>query len=1007
MAENQNTTAAQNSIGLADPLIVPKAHSQFASAGTAAGQDSRQSTSTVGSNKISAVDSSTKKLTVAEIEAASRQNTSSVAKNDFQKNPARAPLLRIQPTSKVASAVKIQPLQKIQPAANVAPIVPQDSARPKTAAEIETASKQKVVSQSAPKSPEAVFKPLPREGAFTKTSAQIEKQSESGKQFPVSGEQPAVVPKVASAVKIQPLQKSQPLPKIQPASKVVLSPKTQPVQKVQAKTQLVAKSSPPKVSSPLPQNSATIAAAVGLTSAQIERQSKQDTIAPQLTVPKILSVSQLLPKAQPFPKIQPASKVALSPKTQPAQEIQPIVKAAPALKIQPVVNAAPAVHKTLPQTATTAVSSAQNSAQPNPSLQKEIQAKSAGQQFLNYNQKATGNFIDKLFGRDKKTPAENSAAAIASPPQEKDLQRQIVEAEKIYQQGLASVRDLISPSSLETHYDHLSLSGVFARSFFVYAYPRFLESGWMSQIINFDATVDIAQFIYPIASNEIMRILKKKVAQIQSSITMASEKGNVRDPQLETALEDAEQLRTDLQRGQEKFFQFGMYFTVYASDLKKLETTTKIIENQLGGKLVLTKRADIRGEHAFNSTLPLCTDELEIYRNMNTSPLATTFPFISSSLASDEGILYGLNRHNNSLIIFDRFKLPNANSCVFATSGAGKSYAVKLEILRQVMLGTDVIVVDPENEYKAIVETVGGTHLNVSLNSDQRINPFDLPTPFEGNVLKPGDLLRESVITLTGLMKLILGKMSAGEEAMIDKALIDTYAVRGVTMQLEDPSKMPMPTMEDFHSVLSSMKGAEELAQRLQKFTSGTFGGIFNRETNVDLGSGLIVFGIRDLEDELRPAAMFIILNFIWNRVRGELKRRILVVDEAWTMMQHEAAAKFLFGLVKRARKYYLGVTTITQDVEDFLGSKYGRPIVTNASIQLLLKQSPSSMEILQKTFNLTEGEKYMLLNSGVGQGLFFADSKHVAVQVIASYSENQIVTTNPQELLERRGEGF
>ncbi|MCK5472271.1 ATP-binding protein [Candidatus Gracilibacteria bacterium] len=582
-----------------------------------------------------------------------------------------------------------------------------------------------------------------------------------------------------------------------------------------------------------------------------------------------------------------------------------------------------------------------------------------------------------------------------------------MEAEKIYQQGLASVRDLISPSSFEIHYDHLSLSGVFVRSFFVYAYPRFLESSWMSQIINFDATVDVAQFIYPIASGEIMRILKKKVAQIQSSITMASEKGNVRDPQLETALEDAEQLRTDLQRGQEKFFQFGMYFTVYANDLKKLEATTKILENQLGGKLVLTKRADIRGEHAFNSTLPLCTDELEVQRNMNTSPLATTFPFISSSLASDEGILYGLNRHNNSLIIFDRFKLPNANSCVFATSGAGKSYAVKLEILRKVMLGTDVIVVDPENEYKAIVETVGGTHLNVSLNSEQRINPFDLPTPFEGSVLRPGDLLRESIITLTGLMKLILGKMSAGEEAMIDKALIDTYAVRGITMQLEDPSKMPMPTMEDFHSVLSSMKGAEEIAQRLQKFTSGTFGGIFNRETNVDLGSGLIVFGIRDLEDELRPAAMFIILNFIWNRVRGELKRRILVVDEAWTMMQHEAAAKFLFGLVKRARKYYLGVTTITQDVEDFLGSKYGRPIVSNASMQILLKQAPSSIDVLQKTFNLTEGEKYMLLNSGVGQGLFFADNKHVAVQVIASYSENQIVTTNPEELLAHRGEGF
>ncbi|MCF7836256.1 DUF87 domain-containing protein [Candidatus Gracilibacteria bacterium] len=602
--------------------------------------------------------------------------------------------------------------------------------------------------------------------------------------------------------------------------------------------------------------------------------------------------------------------------------------------------------------------------------------------------------------------SENSAAG-SLPPEKETLQQQLAEAEKIYQQGLASVRDLISPSSFEIHYDHLSLSGVFARSFFVYAYPRFLETNWMSPIINFDATVDVSQFIYPIASDEIMGILKKKVAQIQSSITMSQEKGNVRDPQLETALEDAESLRTDLQRGQEKFFQFGMYFTVYAEDLKKLEATTKIIENQLGGKLILTKRADIQGEHAFNSTLPLCLDEIEIQRNMNTSPLSTTFPFISSSLATDEGILYGLNRHNNSLIIFDRFKLPNANSCVFASSGAGKSYAVKLELLRQAMLGTDVIIIDPENEYKALTETVGGTYINMSLNSEQRINPFDLPQSFEGEDLKPGDLLRENIISLTGLMRLLLGEMSSAEEALVDKALIDTYAVRGITLGLQDPSGMPMPTMEDFHSVLSSMKGAEDLAQRLQKYTTGTFGGIFNKETNVNLGSGLIAFCIRDLEDELRPSAMFILLNYIWNRVRSELKKRILVVDEAWIMMQHEDAAKFLFGLVKRARKYYLGVTTITQDVEDFLGSKYGRPIVTNASMQLLLKQAPSSMDVLQKTFNLTEGEKYMLLNSGVGQGLFFADSKHVAVQVIASYSENQIVTTNPEEVLNQRDDAF
>lgn len=620
-------------------------------------------------------------------------------------------------------------------------------------------------------------------------------------------------------------------------------------------------------------------------------------------------------------------------------------------------------------------------------------AETTVEQYLDHNQKATGSFIRNIF-RKKKKVSQPSTTTTAS---------QSREAEKIYQQGLASVRDLISPSSLEIHYDHLQLSGVLVRSFFVYAYPRYLETNWLSPVVNFDATVDMAQFIYPIQSAEIMRTLRKKVAQIQSSITMAREKGNVRDPMLETALEDAEQLRTDLQRGQEKFFQFGFYFTIYAEDKAKLDATTKMLENQLGGKLVLTKRADIQGEHAFNSTLPLCLDELNVFRNMNTSPLSTTFPFVSSSLASDDGILYGLNRHNNSLIIFDRFKLPNANSVVFASSGAGKSYAVKLEILRQAMLGVDVIVIDPENEYQTLTETIGGTYLRVSLNSDQRINPFDLPMAFEDQQSQPGDLLRENIITLTGLIKLMLGKMSATEEALIDKALIDTYAVRGITMEREDPGGIPPPTMEDFYSVLSHMKGAEDIAQRLQKYTTGTFGGIFNKPTNVNLNSGVVVFCIRDLEDQLRPTAMYILLNYIWNRVRSKMKKRLLVIDEAWTMMQHEDAARFLFGLVKRARKYYLGITAVTQDVEDFLGSPYGRPVVTNSSMQLLMKQAPSSMEILQKTFNLTDGEKYMLLNSGVGQGLFFADNKHVAVQVIASYSENQIVTTNPEELLAQR----
>ncbi len=576
----------------------------------------------------------------------------------------------------------------------------------------------------------------------------------------------------------------------------------------------------------------------------------------------------------------------------------------------------------------------------------------------------------------------------------------ILEVEKLFQEGIASIRDLISPSSFEVTYDHIKIDGMYAQTFFIYTYPRYIDTNWLSPIVNYDVTMDISQYVYPISSEQIMKTLKTKVAQLQSSIRISAEKGQVRDPALETALQDAEQLRTELQRGQEKFFQFGMYITIYSKDLDELKKASKELQSLLAGKLVLSKPADLQMERGFNSTIPICLDELGTQRNMNTSPLSTTFPFISSELTSNDGILYGLNRHNESLIIFDRFSLENANSVVFAKSGAGKSYAVKLEILRSLMMGTDVIVIDPENEYKPLCETVGGTYLNVSLNSDRRINPFDLPSPLEGEEIKPGDLLRSSVINLTGLMKLMLGTMTAQEEGILDKALIDTYATKGLTMEVLDPSTYQVPTMEDFYRVLSSMEGATDMAQRVSKYVTGTFAGIFNLPTNVTLDAGLMVFSIRDLEDELRPVGMYIILNYIWNRVRSSLKKRVLVIDEAWSMMQHDDSAKFLFGLVKRSRKYYLGVTTITQDVEDFVRSPYGKPIITNSSMQLLLKQSPSSIEPLTKVFNLTQGEQYLLLNSGVGQGLFFAGLKHVAIQVIASYSEDKIVTTNPEELL-------
>ncbi len=635
-------------------------------------------------------------------------------------------------------------------------------------------------------------------------------------------------------------------------------------------------------------------------------------------------------------------------------------------------------------------------------------------------------FFDFLFPKKKSpgiAPVAGGAVAIATPatsekgsgaaaavpakvdPKSSAAQKErqeLINAEKIYQEGLASIKDLIAPSSMEIEYDRIRMDGMYCQSFYVYSYPRYLDVNWLSPVINFDVTMDMSQYIYPIGSDEIMKILKKKVAQMQSSMRINAEKGQVRDPALETALEDAEQLRTEIQRGQEKFFQFALYFTLYADDEKKLEKVSKQLESLLAGKLVMTKKAQLQSEHGLNATLPMCLDELYIVRNMNTSPLSTTFPFTSSDLTSNKGILYGINRHNDSLIIFDRFALENANSVVFAKSGAGKSYAVKLEMLRLMMMGTDVIVIDPENEYEALANTVGGTYLRLSLNSDRRINPFDLPKAIasEKENIQPGDLLRSAIINLHGLFKLMLGEITPEEESILDKAMLDVYALKGITMDLIDPTSYEPPTMEDLYQILSSMQGAESLTQRVSKYTEGTYSGIFNKPTNLNLSSGMMVFCIRDLEDALRPIAMYIILNYIWNQVRSELKKRILVIDEAWSMMQHEDSAKFLYALVKRARKYYLGVTTITQDVEDFVKSDYGRPIITNSSMQVLLKQAPSAVDTLAKIFNLTEGEKYVLLNSGIGQGLFFAGMKHVAVQVIASYTEDKIVTTNPEAVL-------
>jgi conjugal transfer ATP-binding protein TraC len=572
-----------------------------------------------------------------------------------------------------------------------------------------------------------------------------------------------------------------------------------------------------------------------------------------------------------------------------------------------------------------------------------------------------------------------------------------------YEEGLQKTLDLIAPSAMEVKNNEIMLNDQHVHTLFVYNWPNYIFPNWLSQIVNFDAQMDIAQYIYPASSKIIMKMLRKKVAEMRSSIRMLEQRGIVRDPTIEAALQDAEELRDLLARGREKLFQFGMYISIYAEDSEKLKKLQTDIEAILGGRLVLTKPAWFQMEHAWISSLPMCLDQLEINRNMNTSPLATSFPFSSADLTDDHGILYGINRHNDSLVIFDRFDLPNANATVFATSGAGKSFAVKLEILRSLMFGTEVFVVDPENEYVELAKTVGGTFIPVSLQSSNRINPFDLPKAIRGEEAQTGETLRAASITLHGLFKLMLGTLTPAEDGILDKAILDTYALKGITLQTEDPSGIEPPTMHELVDVLMTTQGGESMAQTLQKFTDGSYAGLFNKQTNVQLENQMVVFQIRDLEDQLRPIAMYVILNFLWNRIRAELKRRFMVIDEAWNLLQHDDSARFLYGLIKRARKYYLGVTTITQDVEDFVNSPYGKPIITNAALQILLKQSAAAVDNLQKLFYLTDGEKYLLLNSDVGQGLFFAGNKHVAIQIVASPEEQRIITTKPEEVLALR----
>ncbi len=599
------------------------------------------------------------------------------------------------------------------------------------------------------------------------------------------------------------------------------------------------------------------------------------------------------------------------------------------------------------------------------------------------------------------TPVANTQVV---PPYIADADRKLTreeamelkDTEREYNESLAFIKDAIAPAMMRIDATKLQIGDTYIRTIFTYAYPDVLEGNWLSPLINWDVKFDISMYVYPVDSARVMKFLRKRLTQLGSQRAMNNGKWLIGDPHLDAQIQDVEELQQYLTRGQEKYFHFSLYITTYAESEDEMKKLTNMLDMMLAGRNILTKQTFLRAEQGFIATGPFARDEVNVFRNISTKGLSTTFPFSSNSLSQDDGIFYGINTHNKSLIIFDRFRSENANMCVFAKSGGWKSFAVKLEILRALMMGTDVIVLDPENEYKALVDTVGGTYLNISLNSNEKINPFDLPRSLKDSETHVGDLLRGAIVNMIGLLRLMLGVITPNEEALLEKAIITTYSLKGITMDDDSIDGKEIPLLKDLSSVLETMDGAVGLVNRLEKYVTGVFAGVFSRPTNVDLKWGLVVFSVRDLDDILRPIAMYILLTYVWNVARSSEKKRFLVVDEAWNIMQYEDSAKFLFGLVKRARKYGLGVTTITQDVEDFMGSSYGKAIVTNSSIQLLLKQSPASIDVLQNVFKLTEQEKYILLNASVGTGLFFAGGEHVGIEILSSYFEEKIITTKP-----------
>lgn len=603
-------------------------------------------------------------------------------------------------------------------------------------------------------------------------------------------------------------------------------------------------------------------------------------------------------------------------------------------------------------------------------------------------------------------PQQATTKAPAKPTTKKVTKKAAPDTKKqgieTIEQGLSSIVDLIAPSSVEVDFRHIRVGDYFYTTLFIAGYPRYVSAGWLESIIDYDHTMDISMFCYPSSSSDVLADLKRKIGEMQATLASDAEQGKVADPTVEAALEDALGLQEELAKGVERFFQFGFYITVSDPDMTKLHDTIKNLQTSLSSLLLTGKLATLQMEEGFKSTLPLGQDRLYITRNMDTSSLASTFPFTSAILTQNRGVMYGVNQQNGSLIIFDRFSLENANEVVLGKSGAGKSYTIKLEIMRQFMLGAEVIVIDPEGEYETMTPALGGEVVDFSAGSQIKLNPFDLSDVYE----EGENQLGLKIMSLHGLLKIITGELDAEHDAIMDRALIECYRAKGITTDPATQKKEP-PLMEDLYKTLLGMENqpAKELAYTLEKFIKGSASGIFNQQSNFEINNPLTVFSIRNLEEALRPVAMHVILDFVWTKVKRSLKKRILILDEGWYMMKYQDSASFVYSIAKRARKYFLGMTTATQDVEDFLKHEYGKAVLTNSSIQVLLKQGTAEVDMITETFYLSEGEKALLLSADVGEGLFFAGQNHVAMKVFAAPFEHELITSNPMELLKRQQE--